>query len=80
MQIPGNTLRLPATSIVRLSPLRPAAAGPERRGEETVLAAVRFPPRAAEIKPLGALLPQVLAAYGLAGAQEHTAERFEAVA
>jgi hypothetical protein len=74
---------LPATEIIRLSPhteLRTSCR--VQAGAETVLAGVRYPPRAAEARPLSELLHEVLAAYGLADQAEfrEAAERFDAVA
>jgi len=64
----GNYHGMPATTVVRLSTDRPAAASNRRSaGAETILAAVSHPPRGSDPRPLAALLPQVLAQYGLTG-------------
>lgn len=64
----GSSAGLPATTILNLSPARPMA--PRLKGNATaddaLLAGVARPPRIGEARPLGALLPQVLARYGLA--------------
>jgi hypothetical protein len=70
---------LPATTVLRVGPGRPMPASRNARGAETVLAAVQHPPRRAEVSPLGALLPEVLARYGIE-VEKQAAERFEAVA
>jgi hypothetical protein len=56
---------LPATAIFELSPRRPAAAIMRMSDAEAVLAGVGHPPRVGEVRPIGALLPEVLARYGL---------------
>ncbi len=83
MSIQRSSTGLPATTILRLSPDRPQKSLTDSRGHETLLAAVRFPPRASEVKPLGALLPEVLATYGLPHSeisQSFSREAFDAVA
>jgi hypothetical protein len=73
---------LPATTILKLSPHQRVVAEASQRAAETVLAAVQFPPRAKDPRPLAELLPDVLAAYGIANTQQsqQAEERFEAVA
>jgi hypothetical protein len=73
---------LPATSILRLSPSRPVTPDRATRGADTVIAAVQFPPRTAQVLPLGQLLPQVLAAYGIAASADMSGSTasFDAVA
>jgi hypothetical protein len=61
---------LPATTVLRLAGDRPR---PARRtgtaeADEVLLAAVAHPPRVGEARPIAALMPQVLARYGLAEA------------
>jgi hypothetical protein len=57
---------LPATTVICLSPQRQMDADRGRgSGDVTVLAAVAYPPRGGEPRPLGALVPEVLARYGL---------------
>jgi hypothetical protein len=57
---------LPATRVICLSPQRQMdVESPRRAGGETVLAAVAYPPRGGEPRSLGALVPEVLARYGL---------------
>jgi hypothetical protein len=58
---------LPATAVVRLSGNRPLAArqSGNATGDEALLAAITHPPRIGDARPLAALLPQVLARYGL---------------
>jgi hypothetical protein len=55
----------PATAVIRLSPQRPMTAENCHGGGETVLAAVANPPRGGEPRSLAALVPEVLARYGL---------------
>lgn len=62
----GCGLSLPATNVLRLSPERPVRQVRPAADTETLLAAVRFPPRASETRRLGDLLPDVLASYGIA--------------
>ena len=58
---------LPATTVICLSPQRQVNADYSREmgGGASVLAAVAHPPRGGEPRPLGALVPEVLARYGL---------------
>ena len=59
----------PATAVIRLAPQRrverqsPLEAG----ADDVVLAALEHPPRIGEIRPLAAILPQVLARYSANG-------------
>jgi hypothetical protein len=59
----------PATAVIRLQPQKPVAQRPHMAttAEDVVLAAVQHPPRIGEIRPLAALLPQVLARYSAKG-------------
>src|SRR5262245_33385278 len=61
----------PATTILRLIADRPVPARQAggSAGEEVVLEAVRHPPRVGEVRSIGALMPEVLAKYGV-GAEE----------
>jgi hypothetical protein len=58
---------LPATTILQLSSQRKLVAdsGP-MAACETLLAAVKYPPRGGEPRSLAALVPEVLSRYGLA--------------
>jgi hypothetical protein len=62
--------------VLRLGPAAPVAPSPPRReaADEALAAAVRYPPRAGEVRPLGELLPDVLARYQLKRAERHAAE------
>ncbi len=60
------TSLLPATTIVRLTNDRPMRIADKGRAEDVLLAAVTHPPRIGEARPIAALIPQVLARYGLA--------------
>ena len=81
MQIQRSTLSLPATTVLQLSPNRPLRAVAQTRGQETLLAAVRYPPRASQVQPLADLLPDVLASYGLHNSPASPAvDCFDAVA
>lgn len=78
----GNGLNLPATNVLTLAADRPVRSQRPPADTETLLAAVRFPPRTSEARRLGDLLPEVLASYGIAS-QPLAAPRdavFEAVA
>jgi hypothetical protein len=57
----------PATSVLRLNGQEQVVA-PSRNAnaEAALVAAVAFPPRVGEVRPIAALLPEVLARYGLA--------------
>ena len=67
----------PATATLRLTGDRPVAAPPCRnaQADEVILAAVQHPPRIGEARPIAALLPEVLARYGLLES-EATATQF----
>ena len=69
----GSNTGLPATSILRLSSDRPIQAPPARNAaaDEAILAAVTRPPRVGEARPIAALMPDVLARYGLTKATAH---------
>ena len=57
----------PATAIFRLDRQQFVAPGSRNTAAgEALMAAVAFPPRTGEVRPIGALLPEVLARYGLA--------------
>jgi hypothetical protein len=56
---------LPATTVICLSPQRQMDVERRQVGAETVLAAVAYRPRGGEPRSLGALVPEVLARYGL---------------
>lgn len=57
----------PATAVFRLDKQRVVVAGSRNAdAEEALVAAVAFPPRVGEVRPIAALLPDVLARYGLA--------------
>jgi hypothetical protein len=69
--------------VLKLAPHRPVTTTDRaQRAHETIVAAVKFPPRAAEARPLGDLLPEVLSNYGIAASELNCRqqERFEAVA
>ena len=68
---------LPATTVLRLTNARPMKAMADSRADEVLLAAVTHPPRIGETRPIAALMPQVLARYGIAEnplAEKTTAE------
>jgi hypothetical protein len=71
----GGSRGLPATAVLRLTGNQPV--GPRRignaAGDEALLAAVTHPPRVGEAQPIAALMPHVLAQYGLAEAAEKSA-------
>ena len=58
---------LPATTVLRLTSDRPLKTPPARNNaaDEALLAAVTHPPRVGEVRPIAALIPDVLARYGL---------------
>ena len=70
---------LPATTVMRFGRGRPAPVAGDTGGQEAVLAAVIYPPRRQQVSPLGVLLPEVLARYGIE-VERPVEERFEAVA
>src|SRR5436190_1598064 len=55
----------PATTVLRLSSDRVAPETRNPGGNEVILAAVHHPPRIGEVRPIAALMPEVLARYGL---------------
>ena len=66
--VSGLQTGLPATTVIRLSAGRPIPVPALRHpaaAATTLLAAVCHPRRMAQVTPLSALLPQVLASYGL---------------
>ena len=75
---------LPATAVFRLTanrPISPRHAGSSPRqagsdkGDEALLAAVRYPPRVGEARALAELMPQVLALHGLAAMSNPPGQR-----
>jgi hypothetical protein len=58
---------LPATAVLRLASDRPMTArkSGSAEGDEVLLASVTHPPRIGETRPIAALMPEVLARYGL---------------
>jgi hypothetical protein len=64
----GLTRGWPATVILRLNGQQQLVAPVSRNAEaeEALVAAVAFPPRVGEVRPIAALLPEILARYGLA--------------
>jgi hypothetical protein len=64
---------LPATTVLRLTNARPMKGMDDCRASDVVLAAVTHPPRIGETRPIAALMPQVLARYGLV--EESSAEK-----
>jgi len=60
-------MSLPATTVLRLTGERPVTIPQTRNAEadESLLAAVTHPPRVGEVRPIAALMPDVLARYGL---------------
>ncbi len=64
----GMTRGWPATTVLRLNGQQAVVgtSGRNAAGEAALVAAVAFPPRVGEVRPIGALLPDVLARYGLA--------------
>jgi hypothetical protein len=65
--VTGARMGLPATTVLRLTGDRPMAVPPTRNAEadEALLAAVTHPPRVGDVRPIAALMPDVLARYGL---------------
>ena len=61
---------LPATVVLRMKGDQPVEArkSGNAAGDEVLLASVTHPPRIGEARPIGALMPEVLARYGLADA------------
>jgi len=63
----------PATVVFRLDRQQVAAPGSRNAdAEEALVAAVSIPPRVGEVRPIGALLPEVLARHGLAEGAKDT--------
>jgi hypothetical protein len=60
----------PATAVLKLASDRPVRAREPQctAGDELLLASVRHSPRIGQAQPIAALMPQVLARYGLAEA------------
>jgi hypothetical protein len=60
----------PATTVLRLAGDRPLKTSGLQRiaTDELLLASVLHPPRSGQTQPIAALMPQVLAQYGLADA------------
>jgi hypothetical protein len=69
LAISAASRSLPATAVFQLSPRRPVEA-PSSKGDDVLLAAVTHPPRIGETRPIGALLPSILAGYGVAQSSE----------
>jgi hypothetical protein len=62
----GDYRGFPATAVLRLTPGKHVSASDRQaQGGEVVFAAVSHPPRGGEPRPLSALVPAVLAQYGL---------------
>jgi hypothetical protein len=56
---------LPASAVLRLRSDRPVEVPRSSAGDEMILAGVSYPPRVGEVRKLAALMPEVLARYGL---------------
>jgi hypothetical protein len=69
----GSTTSLPAIAVLRLTNDWPREALSARNtaADEALLAAVTHPPRVGEVRPIAALMPDVLARYGLKKATAH---------
>ena len=61
----GAATSLPATTVLRLSGKRPVEAHRNDEAEQALIAAVTHPPRIGETRPIAALMPELLARYGL---------------
>ena len=61
----GTPMALPATRVLRLTGDRPVSRMEHAEADEVILAAVRHPPRIGEARPIAALMPEVLARYGI---------------
>jgi hypothetical protein len=73
LAIVGFRNGMPATRVMRLDKDRTISGGHHVKTDEVLLAAVIHPPRIGEVRPIAALMPEVLARYGLdpdAGAGE----------
>jgi hypothetical protein len=69
-----------ANAVIQLGQNKPVCArGARLGGDEVILEAVRNAPRVGETRPIAALLPQVLAQYGLADSQHADAELAAAI-
>jgi hypothetical protein len=62
----GAAMGLPAIRVLRLEANRPLKDTADAQGAGVVLTAVTHPPRVGEVRPIAALLSDVLARYGLA--------------
>jgi hypothetical protein len=60
-------MNMPAIAVLRLSRENPVQANRNDDAEEALLAAVTHPPRIGETRPIAALMPELLARYGIAG-------------
>ena len=60
-----STSTSPATTVLRLTNARPLNAVAGCKADDVILAAMTHPPRIGEPRPIAALMPQVLARYGL---------------
>ena len=58
-----------ATTVLRLSSDGPTHETRDLAGDEVILAAMHHPPRIGEVRPIAALMPEVLARYGLGSAE-----------
>ena len=73
----------PATTVLRMTSDRPLKPIANHEADDLVLAAVTHPPRIGEPRPIAALMPQVLARYGIREtipAQEITGTTIDLVA
>jgi hypothetical protein len=64
----GQNKGFPAIAVLRLTANKPVAPAADRsaQADDVILAAVEHPPRIGQTRPISALLPEVLARYGLA--------------
>jgi|tagenome__1003787_1003787.scaffolds.fasta_scaffold16868940_1 hypothetical protein len=69
----GTRTALPATRVLRLSGDKPVSKMQHTEGDEVILEAVRHSPRICDARPIAALMPEVLARYGIAGDAEAVA-------
>ena len=58
-------IAFPATAVLRITSDRPMKTTRNGQADDVILAAVTHLPRSGETQPIAALLPQVLARYGL---------------
>jgi len=72
VSISGLGRGVPATAVIKLSADRPLRAPQPQKsvGDELLLISVVHPPRTGETRPIAALMPQVLARYGLGEATD----------